>query len=605
MPTLAPDQPIRRSRGFAPQDVAVERRSDGALILTSRVPLPQAAPNSGTWLRRWAAEAPSRVFLAERSGAGWLALGYAEVLARVEALASALLARGLGAERPLAILSGNGVDHALMSLAAQYVGVPVVPMAEQYSLIPEAAPRLRDVLARVTPGLVFVDDASRYARALAVPELEGIEAAATRPAGAVRAVTPLAELDRGAAGVGRDAARDAVGPETLAKIFFTSGSTSSPKAVRCTHGMLCVNQAQIGAVWPFLGERPPVIVDWLPWNHVFGGSHNFNMMLANGGALYIDHGKPTPKGFVTSIENIRDKGGTIAFNVPAAYGMLIAEMRRDPGLRRAFFAELDMIFYAGASLPQDMWAALEEMALAERGGMPLMASSWGMTETAPSSIMVHAPIERAGMLGAPLPGVTLKLIPDADLRCELRVKGPNVMSGYHRDPARTAEAFDDEGFLVTGDAVRFVEPSEPSRGLAFDGRISEDFKLLTGTWVHVSKLRVEALPALAPLAQDLVIAGHDRAEIGALVFPTAEARAQPAAELAAALAAKLAALAARATGSSTRIARLLVLDEPPSLAEGETTDKGNLNQRKVLARRAALVERLYDDADPAVIRVRP
>ena len=491
----------------------------------------------------------------------------------------------------------------------------MVPVAEQYSLIPDAEPRLRDVLARVTPGLAFVDDAARYARAIGVPELARVEIVAAKTDGAPRPVTPLAALERGAAGVDLAAARDAVGPETLAKIFFTSGSTSSPKAVRCTHGMFAVNQAQIRAVWPFLGDRPPHIVDWLPWNHVFGGSHNFNLMLANGGTLYIDHGKPTPNGFATSVANIRDKGGSIAFNVPAAYGLLIAAMERDRDLRRAFFAELDMIFYAGASLPQDMWTALERMALDERGEMPLMASSWGMTETAPAAIMVHAPITRAGLLGAPLPGVTVKLIPDAGMRCELRVKGPNVTPGYFRDPERTAAAFDDEGYLITGDAVRLVDPAEPSRGLAFDGRVAEDFKLATGTWVHVSRLRIEALPVLAPLVQDLVITGHDRAEIGALLVlnPAAltargiavEARdgALVGPPLAAALAEALRRLAASATGSSTRISRALALAEPPLLGEGETTDKGNLNQRRILTRRADLVARLYDDGDPAVIRV--
>jgi feruloyl-CoA synthase len=612
---MGPTPVVRRTRGFAPQQIEVERRADGAILLRSPEALAAGARTTGDWLHRWAHETPERVFIAERSGEGWRTHTYADILQRVRTLAAALLARRLGPERPVLMLSGNGVDHALLMLAAQYVGIPTVPVAEQYSLIPEARGRLRHILAATRPGLVFTVDAGRYADALALDELAGVEVVAARADGARRPVTPLRALESASADAAVDAAHADVGPDTLAKILFTSGSTSMPKGVLTTQRMMCVNQAQIRQVWPFLGERPPRIVDWLPWNHVFGGTHNFNMMLANGGSLYIDEGKPTGKAFATSIRNIRDIGQTISFNVPTAYAMLVAAMREDAALRRAFFGELDLIFYAGASLPQDVWEALEQLAMRERGEVPLMATGWGATETAPSSLMVHAPITRAGLLGAPLPGVTVKLIPDATMRCELRVNGPNVMPGYHRDPERTAAAFDPEAYLVTGDAVRLVDADDPAKGLLFDGRISEDFKLLTGTWVHVSKLRVSALPDLAPLAQDLVITGHDRAEVGALVFPDPAGLAAlgvvagedrgalvgPA--LAAALRARLARLAAMATGSSTRIARALVLAEPPSIEAHEITDKGSINQRNVLTRRAPLVSRLYDDADPAVIRV--
>ncbi|HEX9858178.1 MAG TPA: AMP-binding protein, partial [Paracoccaceae bacterium] len=405
-------------------------------------------------------------------------------------------------------------------------------------------------------------------------------------------------------------AHAAVGPETLAKILFTSGSTSDPKGVLTTHGMMCANQAQMAAAMPFLAARPPRIMDWLPWNHVFGGSHNVNMMLCHGGSLYIDDGKPTKTGFAASLRNLREHPGTLSFNVPVGFSMLIAAMQDDPGLRRAYFGDLDLIFYAGASLPQDVWEKLERYALEEKGSLPLMASSWGMTETAPATIMVHEPIGRSGVVGVPLPGTTVKLIPDAEMRCELRVKGPNVMPGYYGDPVKTAEAFDAEGFLITGDALRFLDPADAARGLVFDGRVSEDFKLMTGTWVQAGALRLEALRVLAGLVQDLVICGHDRGEVGVLIFPAPGRARGDQAEgaltdpaLLAEVRERLTVLARQATGSARRIARALVLAEPPQLAAHEVTDKGSLNIRKILTRRAALVERLYDNEDPALVRV--
>jgi len=378
--------------------------------------------------------------------------------------------------------------------------------------------------------------------------------------------------------------------------------------------MLCVNQMQMGQVWPFMQRRPPRIVDWLPWNHVFGGSHNFNLMLSNGGALYIDEGKPAPGLIDKSVRNITDIRPSIVFNVPVAYAILVERMETDAAFRRAFFDDLDLIFYAGASLPADTWQKLEAMAVAEKGYAPLMSSSWGMTETSPANLMVHEVIERAGIVGVPLPGVEIKLLPDADMRCEVRVKGPNVMPGYFRDEQRSRAAFDEEGFLITGDAMRLRDANDPNRGLTFDGRIAEDFKLATGTWVHVSKLRLAALAGLKPLASDVVVTGHDREEIGLLIFPNNAVLKQmgitpdPSTGLIenqalhAAIAEKLAELARQATGSSNRIARAVVLASPASLGDGELTDKGNLNQQKILSRRGDLVARLYDDADPAIVR---
>ncbi len=479
----------------------VSVRKDGAtLFLTSKLPLDPAVERTADWVHRWAAEAPDSVFLTAREGDGRREVAYGEALAQVRAIAASLIARGLGQETPIVILSGNSIDHALLSLGAQYAGVPTVPLAEQYSLIPEAHGRLVYVLDKVVPALAFADDANRYASALGLPQLENVEIVASTTDGAPGPATAFGDLLDGNPAVDVDTRLATVGPDTVAKILFTSGSSSDPKGVPTTQKMMCTNQAQMASVLPFLKDRPPRICDWLPWNHVFGGSHNFNMMLAHGGTLAIDNGKPTEALFAETVRNIVERPGTLSFNVPAGFSMLVREMDADPDLCEAYFRDLDMIFYAGASLPQEIWSSLEAMAKAVRGRLPLMISSWGMTETAPATLMVHEPIGRSGVVGVPLPGTKIKLIPDEEMRCDLRVKGPNVMAGYYRDPVTTAEAFDEDGFLVTGDAVRFVDVEDPDRGLRFDGRLSEDFKLLTGTWVHAGKLRLDTLEGLRGLA---------------------------------------------------------------------------------------------------------
>jgi feruloyl-CoA synthase len=597
---------------YLPQNVVREDRADGSILLTSAYPLGPVAETTGDWLHHWAGEAPERVFIAERDGAGWRKETYAATLQKVRAIAAALLGRGLDGETPVLIISGNGVDHGLLTLAAQYAGIPTVPVAEQYALIPGAHDRLRHVIELVRPALVYAVDAEQYREAIALDELAGIEIVASRPG--TSGVTPFADLLRGDGGADVDTAHAAVGPDTVVKILMTSGSTSSPKGVPTTHRMMCVNQTQIADALPFLRERPPVIVDWLPWNHVFGGSHNFNLMLANGGSLYIDDGKPVKGLFERTLENLGLVTGTLAFNVPVGFSMLLSALRADTDLRQRFFSDLDLVFYAGASLPQDVWQGFEEMAMEVTGSVPLMTSSWGLTETAPATLLQHEPTESSGIVGVPLTGVVAKLIPDDEMRCEVRVKGPNIMAGYFRNVEKSRESFDEEGFFITGDAMRFVDPARPEAGLRFDGRISEDFKLLTGTWVRAAGLRLDILGCLAPLAADLVVTGHDRNEIGVMIFPDRQALAaagydpeeidgalrDPA--LGAEIARRLCSRAAQSTGSSTRVARALVLAEPASLGDGEITAKGSLNTRKVLTRRAALLERLYDDSEPALIR---
>jgi len=590
-----------------------EDRSDGTILLRSAKPLGSYAGKTGDWLHRWAKEVPERTFIAERSGAGWREESYTSTLEKVRSIAAALAGRGLNADTRILIMSGNGVDHGLLALAAQYAGIPTVPIAEQYSLIHGAHGRLRHAIELVRPAMAYVADADQYAEALALDCMAGIEIVSGRPGKS--GATPFADLLKGDTGTDVDAVYKSVAPDSLVKILMTSGSTSSPKGVLTTHRMMCSNQEQIAEALPFLRERPPRIVDWLPWNHVFGGSHNFNMMLANGGSLYIDDGKPVKGLFDRTIENLSMVTGTLAFNVPVGFGMLLEALGKDSRLRRRFFEDLDLIFYAGASLPQEVWIGFEKMAMAVKGEVPLMTSSWGLTETAPAAMMQQEPTARSGVVGVPLNGVTVKLIPDDTMRCEVRVKGPNVMPGYFEAPDKTREAFDEEGYFITGDAMVFVDPANPDIGMRFDGRISEDFKLLTGTWVRAAALRADMLTCLSPLAADVVITGHDRHEVGVLIIPNREALAEAgfAVEeergalscplLLSEIKRRLALRAGQISGSSSRVARALVMSEPASFAESEITAKGNLNFRRILTRRADLLERLYDDKDPLVARL--
>lgn len=591
-------------------DVIREDRADGSILLRSGLTMGPVAARTTDWLERWAYATPDAVFLAERAGTGWRTLTYGAARDEARALAAGLLGLGLDATTPILIVSGNSIDHGLLALAAQYVGVPFVPLAEQYALIPAARVQIDAVAARVRPGAVFAEDGERLRDVLDRDVFEHVCTLVSR--GAAPGDLTLADLARTGGEIAT--AVDGVGPDTVAKILMTSGSTSAPKGVPTTHRMMCTNQAQIGAALPFLAKRPPLIVDWLPWNHVFGGSHNVNMMLANGGALYIDDGKPTPALVGRTLENLGMQTGTLTFNVPLGFAMVRDALRGDAELRRRYFAELDLLFYAGASLPQDVWADLEAMAREVRGDMPLFTSSWGLTETAPAHLLQHEPTHDTGMgsgvVGVPLPDTETKLVPFADGRFEIRVRGPNVFDGYLDQPEDTDAAFDDEGFFVTGDAMAFVDANDPSLGLRFDGRLAEDFKLLSGTWVRAANVRLDVLSRLAELAADVVVTGADRHEIGVLIVPSQAVRDAPdaseddgALRVASITDALVSRLAHIGGSGSTRIARVLILSEPPSIGDGEMTAKGSLNVRTLLSRRAALLARLYDDADPATVLV--
>ncbi|MEM7350233.1 MAG: feruloyl-CoA synthase [Acidobacteriota bacterium] len=594
-----------------PAAVDVETLASGGMILRSPSPLEPYEAHLGEMLRRWAGERPDRTFLAERSGDGWRKLIYAEALGQAEAIGQSLAARGLGPERPLVILSGNSIDHALITLGSLLAGVPVAPVSPAYSLMSRDYGKLRHVWDCVQPGMVFVEQAAPFAAALASVDLSATEVVTSGAIAGDLAMTPLAELQDATPGAELRAAEARVGPETVAKVLFTSGSTGTPKGVLNTHRMLCSNQQMIAQCWPFLEKTPPVLVDWLPWNHTFGANHNFNLVLKHGGTLHIDAGKPAPDLFAETVRNLRETSPTLYFNVPAGFAQLVAVLERDGALRASFFRRLQLIFYAGAALPQDLWQRLEALSLATLGRKVLMASAWGSTETAPLATSVHFSIDQAGVIGLPAPGVELKLLP-AGSKLEMRVKGPNVTPGYLRDPELTLNAFDEDRFYKIGDAGRLADPANPSKGLVFDGRVAENFKLVTGTWVHVGALRVQALAAAAPVLQDAVVTGHDRPWIGLLAWLNVagcQAICATEARNDSALLVRdpavirhvreaIARHNAEHPASSTRIARVLLMAEPASIDADEITDKGYVNQLATLERRADLVERLYLNEPP-------
>ena len=580
----------------------MDRRADGTVYVRSPHALGPYAAKITERLEHWAAHAPDRIFLAERDAGGeWRRVSYADALARVRRIAQALLDRGLSVERPIAILSGNSIEHALLALAAMYVGVPYAPIAPAYSLIAREYGTLRYLVESLRPGLVYAADGGAFANALRAVAREGVEIVATYGTERTLESTAFAELESHPPTAAVDAAHAAVGPDTVAKVLFTSGSTGRPKGVITTQRMLCANQEQLRSVLAFLAEEPPVLCDWLPWNHVFGGSHNFGIVLYNGGTMYIDEGKPTPAAFDVTVRNLREVESTVYFNVPRGYEMLVPHLRAEPELRARFFRRVEVLFYAAAGLGQRFWDELQQLAVEACGERVRMVTGLGATESAPFALCIASDDARAGMVGLPVPGVELKLVPVGD-KLEARLRGPNITPGFWHDPRRTHAAFDEEGYYRLGDALVWVDPADPSKGLAFDGRLDEDFKLSTGTWVSVGPLRARLLASLAPYAQDVVIAGHDRDEVTALIFPNrATCDALRIDDLRAILAGCLGEVCAGATGSSTRVPRALMLDEPASIDAGEVTDKGSINQRAVLRHRAALVADLYALPTPAQV----
>ncbi|OAF09415.1 feruloyl-CoA synthase [Bradyrhizobium centrolobii] len=596
---------------FATPKTVAEHRADGSILLRSPDPLRDSARCIGDWLEQWARQTPDTIFLAERGNveAPWTTVTYAQALRQVRAAASWILAHGLSAERPVVILSDNSIDHALLALAAQHVGVPSAAISPAYSLMSKDFDKLKSMIALLEPGAIYVSATKPFAAALAaIKPLHQAQIvsgnADDADALAFRAITAAPETPDVAT------AFAAVTPDTIAKLLFTSGSTGTPKAVINTQRMLTSSQQAKAQTWTFLEQGGDlVILDWLPWSHTFGANHNFNLVLRNGGSLYIDGGKPAPGLLATSLANLKSVMPTVYFNVPRGFDMLIAALRSDEALRRRFFGEVKFAFYAGAALPQNLWDALAQLSI-ETVGRPLpMVSAWGSTETSPLATDCHFLAERSGNIGVPIPGTELKLVASGD-KLEVRVRGPNVTPGYWKAPELTKQAFDEEGFYLIGDAVKFADAERPERGLFFDGRVAEDFKLNSGTWVSVGTLRVAGIAALAPLAQDIVVTGHGGDEVRFLVFPNVAAcRAHAGlAETAgvnevlahdnvrAAIAQGLTKLKQQGANSSGHATRALLLVEPPSVDGGEITDKGYINQRAVLTRRADAVARLNDDA---------
>jgi feruloyl-CoA synthase len=597
--------------------VSRERRADGVTLIRSTVPVAPHPAKMTELLEHWARHAPERTFLAKREGRGdWRRISYAETLGQVRSIASALLTRNLSADRPIMLLSGNDIEHALLTLAAMYIGIPIAPISPAYSLVSSDFGKLKDIAARLNPQVVFASDAAKFDKAIEACFAADTEVVATRGLSHKHKTTTFGSLLASADDTAVDVAHAKVGPQTIAKVLFTSGSTGLPKGVITTQGMLTSNQAMMKHWLAFLADEPPVLLDWLPWNHTFGGNHNFGLVLYNGGTLYIDDGKPTPAGFSESLRNLREVAPSIYFNVPKGYEDLVAALRTDEDLAKIIFGKLRLTFYSAASLPRHLSDELDRMAVAATGAKVPMVTGFGATETAPSVLGTTLETSGPGNIGLPLPGVVIKLLPSGD-KLEARVKSPSLMPGYWRDPQNTAKGFDEEGYYRFGDAFKFADEQDPSKGFLFDGRITEDFKLSSGTWVSVGPLRARLIEAFAPLVKDVVIAGHDRNEIGALVIPDIQScralmpesdRAKSDAEVLGrpvvrdALRACLTKMALSNTGSSTRVVRIIVLEQPPSVDANEITDKGSINQRAMLANHSDLVDDLYaEQPSPRVL----
>ena len=593
-----------------PFHTEVERRQDGTVLLRPSASLSSYPERLTDWLEHWAHVAPQRVLVAKRGANGdWRTVTYRQMLDRVQRLAAGLLAHDLSAERPIAILSGNSIEHLTLALAAMWAGVPYCPVSPSYSQVSSDLGKLRYVMELLTPGLIAAFDTAAFRRALE----SGIAANAriVGDADSGDGIVPLEALEVEPTAQ-LAAARSRINADTIVKFLLTSGSTGQPKAVITPHRMLCSNAVMLRQPMPFVVDEPLVLVDWLPWNHTFGGNHNIGLVLSNGGSLYIDDGKPTPTGILETIRNLREISPTVYFNVPKGFEMLAHHLHADAELRGRFYRRLRAYFFAGASLAQHTWDALDQASMKERGVRTPMLTGLGATETGPSVTFTTPAVGRTGVIGLPAAGNLVKLAPVGE-KLEIGVRSPSVTPGYWRQPELTAACFDDEGFYRLGDAVRLLDEHDPTRGLVFDGRIGEDFKLSNGTWVSVGPLRAELIATLSPLAQDVVIAGLDKDFLAALVIPDLKACAQllgltdtPTYAAAASeprllgwMQERLAAHAKINPASTRCIRRAFIMTAAPSMDLGEITDKGSINQRAVLRHRSELVAALYSSSPPA------
>jgi feruloyl-CoA synthase len=597
-----------RPTHVGPRDVTITRERDGVIRLVSPHQLRPYPERFTETLVRWAIARPDRVFLGERAVAGgWRELTYAQVYAQVRAISAALLMRNLSPDRPIVILSENDIEHALIGLAAMHVGIPYAPISTAYSTISRDFEKLRHIINLLTPGLVFASSAERYQRAIQATVPADTEVVINQGFIAGRATTAFSSLLVAGEHAAVDLAHAAVGPDTIAKFLFTSGSTANPKGVINTHRMLCCNQQMYVQTFPLFADDPLVQLDWQPWNHTAGGNATFGCSLYNGGSYYIDAGKPTPALIGETIRNLRDIAPTVYVSVPKIFEVLVEVFKTEPKLAEKFFSRLRMIFYAGAGLSQHLWEELARASVRACGERVPVMSGLGSTETAPVATSANWFTTHPANIGLPAPGCELKLVPNAE-KMEIRFRGPNITPGYWRQPALSAAAFDEEGFYRMGDAARFVDPARPEDGLLFDGRVAEDFKLDTATWVSVGPLRAKVLQEGAPYVLDVVITGHDQREVGMMIFPNIEAcrglaqELKPQASVPDLLAhptlsgwfqSLLDRLFTSGTGSSNRIARAMLLEVPPSFEASELTDKGAISQRAVLRARAERVTELY------------
>ena len=590
-----------------------DHRDDGIAYVRSTQALREYPNRVTDRLEHWAERAADRIFLAQRGPAGtWNAVTYSQALCRVRRLASGLLRNGLSSKRPLIILSGNSIEHGLLALAAMYAGIPYAPIAPSYSLGVKQFAALKHVWENLEPAMAFVQNGAQFSAAMKAVVQHGVIVVhhGSAPIG-IDSIS-FDELESAGTSSFAENAHQNVAPDSIAKILYTSGSTGLPKGVITTHRMLCSNQMMLEQVMPCLADQAPVLCDWLPWNHTFGGSHNFGIALHNGGTLYIDAGKPTPDLFAETVRNLREVAPTAYFNVPRGYELLVEHLRADASFRKHFFSRLNLLFFAAAGLNQKVWDDMQDLAFETCGEEILVVTGLGATETAPFALSTGIEGSASGWIGLPVPGVEMKLVPN-DGRAEARVRGPSITPGFWLRPDLDANAFDKEGFYCMGDAIKLVDPANPQKGFIFDGRLNEDFKLSSGTWVRVGALRMRLLAHFEGLLQDVVLAGPDRDYVSALCFPALSACRRlcrsitedaPAADVLsnsqvrAAFQKKLDSFAEVNATNSTRVVRATLLATPPSLEARELTDKGSINQRAVLANRAAIVEELYLESPP-------
>ncbi|MGP9789220.1 feruloyl-CoA synthase [Roseinatronobacter sp. NSM] len=585
--------PPATSRFWSPV-FAYEHRPDGTILMSQAEPLPDHLPVVADYLDHWADTTPDATWMARRADGGdWRRISYAQARDMARSIGAALLGLGLGPDRPLLVLSENSLEHALLGLACTYTGIPYAPVSPAYSLVSKDHGKLRDIATLLQPGAVFADDGAAFAPALAAIATTGRNVI-TLHGGGTDAITfdSLLTADPGDA----TAARAALTPDTVVKYLFTSGSTGSPKAVINTNRMICAMAAMMRDCYRFLTWEPPVVLDWAPWNHTAAGNKVNYLVLTNGGSYYIDDGRPVPGKFSETLRNLQDISCTWYFNVPVGYDMLIDALEQDDALAQKFYAKLGMLFYAGAGMAQHTWDRLSALGRKVTGRDVLLATGLGATETAPFALACTHLQDKAGNLGVPSRGLTLKLVPSGD-KLEARLKGPTITPGYYGDPARTAEAFDDEGFYCLGDALRPADPQDLAKGFYFDGRVAENFKLSTGTWVSVGSVRAALVDAMGGLIRDAVIVGENQPELGALLLLSEKAKTLPEDELTARLQACLSNAAKRATGSASRVRRAMVLDTTPSFDKGEVTEKGSLNQRAMRDSHSARISELYTPPD--------